>query len=235
MNILTSTVVASTNPEHVDVVWANGLAKQGRFHVALPQNLPDREVIAELAAMHELLVVRAIFGEERAGNVLDLCVSSGAIKKLAQRRSNKEHLAPYANFLAIRFADARITVAQKCPWLKPRAEQNVAKLTPSGGALEDELELRPFGRVALTRHAIDRFAIRSNNAESMADTWRALRLILSNRLEEVVLNEAQRREKLERHGVEGRIFHHRDSHWNFVVCYTPGQTARILTSYYERR
>lgn len=240
MNIITTCVVTPAADSYVDVVWVMGMArqgKQGRIRVALAADVPDRTVIAELAAMHYLLVVRAVLSEDRAGNALDLRVSSGAIKKLAQRRSTKAHLVPYANFLAVRFADANIEVQQKATWLKPRAENDVVELTLTSDALDDELELRPFGRVALTRHAIDQFALRSNRPEDYSECWRAIRLILSNRLEEVVQSDDARREKLERHGVDGRVFYHRDSHWNFVVGEAPGQgnTPRILTAYYTRR
>lgn len=231
MNILTTCVVGAKTDPVISVVWAMGVATQGRLLVHVPEDAQDRDALAELTALHHLLVTQAVIGDDRAGNALHLIVSSGAIKKLAQRRSTKLHLVPFANFLATRFAEATITVEQKATWLKPRAENRIAEVALTADALDDELELRPFGRVALTRHALDQFGMRANNPESPSDTWRAIRLILSNRLEEIPVSEETAREKLERHGVEGRIFYHADSRWNFVVAGGENQVPRIVTAY----
>jgi hypothetical protein len=211
----------------------NGLNIQGRIRVVVPPAFHDRDVIAELAALHHLLVVRAVFGDDRAGNGLTLNVSAGAIKKLAAQRSAKQHLVPFANFLAVRFADANIEVKTKLTWLKPRADNNVEEIVATGEALDDELELRPLGRVTLTRHALEQFAIRSNRPEAYSDAWRSIRIVLSNRLEERVASEETRLARLERHGIEGRVFYHPDSRWNFVVTEAEGEPRRIVTAYHD--
>ncbi|WP_341678722.1 hypothetical protein [Niveibacterium sp. SC-1] len=231
MNILTTCVTGQKADQSVEVVWALGTATQGRLHVSVPPNVQDRDTVAELTALHHLLVMLAVFGNDRAGNALYLTVSSGAIRKLMQRRSTKTHLVPYSNFLATRFADASITVEPKAAWLKPRADKRVEVLELDSHSLEDEIVLRPFGRVALTRHALDQFGMRSNSPEAPSETWRAIRLILANRLEEVSIGEELVRGRIERHGVEGRIFYHADSRWNFVIAAAEGQRPRIVTAY----
>jgi hypothetical protein len=218
---------------HVDVVWTNGLNIQGRIRVVVPPALHDRDVIAELAALHHLLVVRAIFGDDRAGNSLILNVSAGAIKKLVAQRSAKQHLVSFANFLAVRFADADIEVKTKLTWLRPRAENNVEEIVVTEGALDDELELRPLGRVTHTRHALEQFAIRSNRPDAYSDAWRSIRIVLSNRLEERIASEETQLARLERHGIEGRVFHHPGSRWSFVVTEAEGEPRRIVTAYHD--
>lgn len=125
MNILTVLAQPTDNPELFEVFWANGVQKQGLLKVHVTTGVADKDVIAELGALHHLLVVKAIFGQDRAGRAaqkqttapsqdedadrLQLNVTSGQIRKLMQQKSKKPHLNAFAFFLATRFAGSNIT------------------------------------------------------------------------------------------------------------------------------
>ena len=67
MNKLTTLCRPTDSPKRFDVLYVNGAQNQGTLHVTVEADEPDAPVSAELAALHHLLVKKAIFGTDRAG------------------------------------------------------------------------------------------------------------------------------------------------------------------------
>jgi hypothetical protein len=90
----------------------------GTIRVTLDEkHQEDRSILAELAALHHLLEVRQIHGENRLGVNLTIEVSAGAIKKALAKGAlkkdgkggtSKKHVADCAEFLATKYFEANI-------------------------------------------------------------------------------------------------------------------------------
>ena len=148
MNILTVLTKPTDNPRHFEVYWANGVQNQGLLRVRVEQSCDDLDVVAELGALHHLLVIKSIFGSDRAGRSahlndtpdpgaedsdrLQLNVTSGQLRKLMQQKSKKLHLVPFALFLSTRFAGSNIVVKNDASWIKPRAYEYVEEIVVNG-------------------------------------------------------------------------------------------------------
>ena len=80
--------------------WSTGLKNHGIVTVQLSSESSDQALIAELITIRHLLFTRQIFGRKPvSGKGYELRVFSGAIKKIAQGRSTKEHIVRYGLFL----------------------------------------------------------------------------------------------------------------------------------------
>ena len=252
MNILTVLAQPTDNPELFEVFWANGVQKQGLLKVHVTTGVADKDVIAELGALHHLLVVKAIFGHDRAGRAaqkqttapsqdedadrLQLNVTSGQIRKLMQQKSKKPHLNAFAFFLATRFAGSNITVSHDRQWIKPRALENVEEIT-IGAALDDLMDVPGVGIAAVSVHAIEQIQRRGNGL-SLAEAWHQIRRVVRNLDYEVVVSEEKRRRDVDRHGYSGRCLYSTLTEWNVVVTPAKGHDRSIpviATAYFERR
>lgn len=252
MNLLTVLAQATDNPDVFQVFWANGIQKQGLLKVHVTAGAADKDVIAELGALHHLLVVKAVFGQDRAGRAaqkqsvgstpdedadrLQLYVTSGQIKKLMQQKSKKPHLNPFAFFLATRFAGSNITVSQDRQWIKPRALENVEEITV-GAALDDLMDVPGVGLAAVSVHAIEQIQRRGNGL-SLAEAWHQIRRVVRNLDYEVLVSEEKRRRDVDRHGFSGRYFYSTLTEWNVIVTPAKGHDRSvpvIATAYFERR
>src|ERR1035438_2769998 len=112
MNILRTFAVATTEPDQFLVYWTNSpVCPRGILRVRVSADIEDRLIVAELAAVKHLLDQKSVLGQELVGNAgIQLCVSSGAIRKLFLRKSNKTHLIPFAQFLTTRYAGCQLIV-----------------------------------------------------------------------------------------------------------------------------
>ena len=82
-------------------------------------------------------------------------VSQGAIRKLSLRRSDKSHLAPYANFLTTRFAGCTMEVCKKQDWYGDLPDTARLSLTVNGPRRE-MVRIRNLGDVAVSSHVLER-------------------------------------------------------------------------------
>ena len=161
MNILKVFTVATSEPDQFLVYWTNSsVCLKGIIKIRLTANIEDRAIAAELSALKYLLEQKCVLGQNIAGNAgIQLSVSSGAIRKLMHRKSNKVHLAPYAQFLTTRFAGCQLVVEKDRQWFDDCTPNLVEDLLISGPALET-IQVSGIGKVCVTRHIIDRFAER---------------------------------------------------------------------------
>lgn len=92
----------TADPRTFECFWTTG-NKQGVVETRIDDpRVDDPAIIAELSTLHHLLSYRSIFGEGRAGNSLTITVSFGAIRRVANRSSDKKHLFAHARVLGTR-------------------------------------------------------------------------------------------------------------------------------------
>jgi hypothetical protein len=236
MNELTVFTRATEQPERFEVSFANGVQRQGVLRIDVPFAIEHRDVAAELGALHHLLIERAIFGDDRAGNNLHLTVSRGQVRKLIQRRSGLPELTPWASALSVQFADAHIRIENRsAAWEKPRRLDHVTEFM-----LADRLDLiyqvPGFGPTRLMAHALDQFCARANHIEAH-EGWRQIRYMLGPALQRVLrdpkLDEAAR----ERHGTNAVILYAPATGWNFVIAQPNDRSPlpTITTAYHRKQ
>lgn len=253
MNILSLITRPGATALEFNVVWANGLQRQGTIRVRLAQEVADPVVAAELGALHHLLVRRAIFGDDRAGRAVNrdglddqdadpdagrvqLRVSSGQIRKLMLGTSKKTHLVPFAFFLSSRFYGANVAVSNDTSWIKPRAAANVEEITVSG-ALDDWQDVPGVGLSVLSQHALEQLRIRGNGLDP-AGAWQQLRRIVKSCTQEVNAGDAKRQRDIARHGYPGRCLYSPQSGWNIVITAPNGSDRSmpvIATVFFDKR
>lgn len=252
------TVIArpGVSPGCVAVRWRVGArladgriqaGKQGVVNVDLKLDVDDKPIIAELCALHHLLVEREILGEGRAGNGLIIIVSAGAIKKLKQEKTAKKHLVPFGRFLMTRFREADLLVSPDASWIEPVA--NPAR-TFEMEVTEPPMEVVSFhgiGPVYVTQHVIKRFAQRHGfvvadrhgNVVDDADgtgftkAWRAFcAMVADPRIQRTELPDDVMQAKAEKHyDGAGEHYLHPQSRWYFTIVRKPTGLPIIKTAY----
>ena len=161
MNILKTYAVATPEPDQFLVYWTNStICPKGILKVRVSADIADRAIAAELASVKYLLEQKCVIGQNLVGSSgIRIFVSSGAIRKLMHRKSDKVHLAPYTQFLATRFAGCQVDVDKDRRWFDGFAPSSVEDLLVSGPA-QETIRVHGIGEVCVTRHIVDRFAER---------------------------------------------------------------------------
>jgi hypothetical protein len=154
-----NTLIVYTSPKtgsKYNVFWMTGENTRGVVEVT-PPDIDDADVASELVAIRYLLEECNVCGHKKTGNGLRLRVSQGAIRRLVQVRSSKDHLAPYAVFLRTRFIGADIAVEKDTGWTDhPSCLSNKSSLLVER-AKPVLVTLGGFGEVEVTAHAIEQF------------------------------------------------------------------------------
>ena len=140
-------------------------SKGGIVTLSLNQKWPaDRKILAELAAIHHLLCIEQVHGKGRMGGNIEIEVSFGAIRKALLKGSikdtdkgetDKHHVALFAKFLATKFFETKISVAQasKQNNLEPKITANhFITVDDVPGVFIDSA----IGKVIISRHALNR-------------------------------------------------------------------------------
>lgn len=214
---LTIHTKATGTPNLFETYWTTG-RKQGVIEVAISDpDTHDAAIIAELSAMHFLLSHKEICGSDRAGNGMEINVTFGAIRKLAQNTSNKKHLFPHARFLLTRYAEAKIAVSKDSNWISlARAENRREQLTIDE-PLPETIQIAGIGKVGLSVHIIERMMERANYA-SLGAAWRHLyRMLGGGKVSEVPLPADIAQLKESKHGSVGKHLRVASEPWRFVL------------------
>jgi hypothetical protein len=161
MNILKTYAVATSEPDQFLVYWTNSpVNPRGVLKIRITANIEDRAIAAELAAVKHLLDQKCVLGQKLVGNAgIRISVSSGAIRKLMLRKSNKMHLIPFAQFLTTRYAGCQLSVSKDKRWFEGFVPNAVEDLLVSRPQFET-IHVRGIGDVIVTQHILDRFAER---------------------------------------------------------------------------
>lgn len=216
---LTIHTKAASAPNRFESFWTTG-RKQGVIEVSIAdQTTPDAAIVAELSALHFLLSHKEVCGADRAGNSMELNVTFGAIKKIAQGTSNKRHLMAHGRFLMTRFAESSISVSKSDSWISEARADNRREELIIDEPLPEVIQVNGVGKVGLSFHIIERMMERANYA-SIGAAWRHLRDMLgSSRVSEVQLPAAVVREKIAKHGSIGKHLRVPSEPWHFVVSH----------------
>ncbi len=216
-------------PEIFKVYWACGKNTQGIVTVTVTCTTQSNEVVAELCALQHLLEIRDVCGKDRAGNALTIICSAGAIRKLAQGKSDKESLAPFALFLRTRFADASISASKDEAFISlPKANNHVDELIIDRPMLS-AVEFPDGLKVGVTHHALSAYMVRYQ-VTLAANAWRALRAAVSHpqtRLQQVTAEENNEHGKTVRAYVTAEGL-------RLIVAEDP-VGPRLLTCYYAHK
>lgn len=209
---------ATATPNRFETYWATGRSKQGIIAVTVAEREQlDPAIIAELSALHYLLSHKEVCGTDRAGNNLDVQVTFGAIRKLAQNSCNKTHLFAHGRFLLTRYADARITVAKDAGWIREDCVRNRFEELQIDEPLIEIVQVHGIGKVGLSMHVMERMLDRAN-FPSIAAAWRHLnKLLACPQLKEEHLPADIVRQKADKHGSVGRHLRAPCSPWRFVI------------------
>lgn len=177
MNLLKTYTFATELPDTFLVYWTNSIIRpKGVLRVRVLPQIEDRQIVAELAAMRHLLEDKGVVGNTVVGNAgTRLIVSAGAIRKLQAMKSGKSHLAPYANFLATRFAGCPISVDKDTHWFDGFQPEPVDKLQVTAPHREI-VKIAGLGEVSVTQHMLERVADRllAEAERSAQAAWKKL-------------------------------------------------------------
>ncbi len=219
---------------------------QGSLRVSVNEvHASDRAALAEIHALHYLLEVREIHGENRLGTDMRVCLSSSAVRKALLKGSLKVHgtgkaesaaVGAAATFLATKYFEATYEV-QRWKDEEPKAVEPEMLLSlgprfPRVG-LQCSLLNRP---VQITRHAMHRWVGRisegldrysENDLSKIPDArwtkaWRTLAGVLNHKglLRADLLPEVARKYQ-QRYGMSCVYLHFSDAMAVFVLADGP--------------
>ena len=216
---LTLHTKATATPNQFETYWTTGRT-QGIIDVTISATeTQDAAIIAELSAMHFLLSHKEVCGSDRAGNGMEINVTFGAIRKVAQNTSNKKHLFAHGRFLLTRYADAKIAVSKDHDWIRLERAENRRESLVIDEPLPEIVQINGIGRVGLSFHIIDRMMERANYA-NIAAAWRHLcRMLGGGRVSEVALPADVAQQKAVKHGSIGRHLSVASEPWRFVLSH----------------
>lgn len=246
MMILSTIPVAVKNTNNVRVYWSTGMRKHGVVTVDVKQQ-KDREIIAELAAIRYLVFDKKVFDRRPVGGSgYQLRVYSGAVKKLAQRRSEKPHLVAHALFLSRSFSGVNITVMKQKvtdplfgtvdTWI-----YDCISLPGSSGQAVQEHWSTAIGPLCITQHAIEQFEKRLNlqNRDPLANPVASLLRALNvgpERFVRVRLPAKARLQKALKYDQKARVEHWKDIRSGLhlsVARENPADPGTLLTCFYR--
>lgn len=234
---LTLHTKATALPNLFETYWTTG-RKQGVIDVSISaKETQDTAVIAELSAMHFLLSHKEVCGNDRAGNGMDINVTFGAIRKVAQNTSNKKHLFVHGRFLLARYADAKIAVSKDNDWIRPERAANRRERLVVDEPIPEVIQITDIGNVELSFHIIERMMERANYT-SFSAAWRHLcQMLGGSHVAEVALPDAISQQKASKYGAVGRHLRVASEAWRFVLtkdCRRAGHGLPVLVTAYVR-
>jgi len=236
MNLLKTYTSTTELPDTFLIYWTNSVIQpKGILRVRIQPEIRDGIILAELAAMRHLLEDKGVAGKNIIGNAFTkLVVSSGAIRKLQAMRSDKHHLAPYANFLTTRFAGSWISVSKETLWFDGFQPECIEELQVTKPCRE-AVRISGLGEVSVTHHALERIADRllAESDRSAQAAWKKLVSLASDPL----VHEVSRQgfwagiRNGQQGKQEGRYFLNPKSNLILVVTDNHGEGKRLVTIY----
>ena len=191
----------------------------------------DRPVIAELCALNYLMSgLRPIYGSSIAPPTSKTTVSSGAIKKLFRKDTQKETLIPFGRSLFFSFADVGLHVSKNTKWTDVLPVVEEMRIVAAHSHWESANVFCLDREVALTRHAIERFQERICSKGLRPTLVSLRRLLASPDTRPISISEYRERAALARYGKAATILMHQASKTVFVV--TPEGDDLVLVSVY---
>lgn len=215
------------------VQWFSGTKRSGFINVMLNKPQTESALLGELIAIRYLLFSGKAFDRKNMGGTgVRLVVSRGAIKKLANNRSDKTYLIPVAAFLQGRMSGAEIVVSQSKDVFK-LAEVCEEETIIASDILNPEfeaLDLPALGKVVITDHALSQFINRAPDCGKKP--WVSLLARASNeRLKQLPIpkNVLEHKERKYGRADNVELWGHDSSPFKFLVINEEGQSRRLVT------
>lgn len=204
-----------TRPEGDEFLslWRLG-RKQGMVYVKVDAGIEDREVVAELCALHHLVEDVHLLGDNRNGLHLELTVSNPVVLDIRRGKSKKKDLYAFAVLLMTKFKEVPVVVDKDCTWLGEGAATRVRRIEVTEPP-KLFMEVKGYGRVSVRQHAFEQFRARLNQA-SAVDAWREMQRV--GRAGMVPIRNEERGST--------KLFH-AETYWVFVVA----DDGNLVTSY----
>lgn len=236
MMTLTTHPVAISSDSH-RVYWWTGTKNYGALTVKINEDLQDGSLIAELCAIRFLLFEKKVFKvDPTSGHGYKLVVSSGAIKKLYNGKSQKKQAEPYAAFLSARMQGVTIEVGHPFGPLDhddPNADIDYCEATATSfRTIAQTVDTPCIGPVVVTLHAIQRFKERGNpGGDEIQKPWASLvRQLQSPALRRIQLADEVLEHKARKYAAQGEseFWSAPDSALRFVIVRN-GETRTLVT------
>lgn len=248
MNILSVFTKPTDNERVFHVYWANGMRRQGVLRVTVPfDDGIELRVVAELCALHCLLVRRAIFGRDRAGvgkgrkdelgqleaagSQLRVNVSIGKVRKLLMGRSSEaDQYYSFVRWFQVRFKGAKLQT-EGGDWIRPRASQHMTEMLAERAL--DDIQVHPYlGELAISMHSVKRFAERGTQHEPHV-AWQNMRQILIGCRHIVEESEAATRHAQDKYGIGTVLLFDAEYGWTFRIARGDGhrRIPTVVTCY----
>jgi len=203
----------------VRVFWRTGLHRRQAVDIKLNLDCSDKQAAAELIAIRFLLGDAHAFSKNRVGKNLRIVVSKGAIKKLSRQATQKKNLYDYGYPIFTRYAGAEIVVSKDSSWFPTADELNEVPVV-SGEDYNgmEKIESEQLGQVAITRHALERYAQHCDTI-NIDTTWKNLcRRLINTKMERLKLPERVILHKLKRYGQEPEVWMNPENPLHYVFC-----------------
>lgn len=246
MMTLSTVPVVTDTLNNINVHWSTGLKNHGIVTVQFSSESSDQALIAELITIRHLLFTRQIFGRKPvSGKGYELRVFSGAIKKIAQGRSTKEHIVRYGLFLTGPMFGVQIKVIKQQhtdPLFGSSDTQQIDSIDArdNGNLIPQELWETPMGQLYITRHAIEQYEARLNerNRDPVANPERSFfNAITSNRaysFRKTTLPESVLKHKLAKYGDDNlEVWRNPETNLHVTILRKENPHGMLVTSYYR--
>lgn len=215
--------------DYIPVHWRlDKTARQGIVNVRVDPALSDRHIIAELCALRYLIVDRERFGSNSAPKGSVVTVTSGAIKKLRNKDSEKGGLVPYGRFLYLALDGAELTVDKVASWGATLPVHEIHWIDASFSFLEIAHAHALNCEISVSRHAIERYQERNGTASARKALHGIRRLLSNETTRRMSVSEAKRFKALLRHWKDAELLLHADSDTVFVIV-PEGQGSVLAT------
>ena len=216
----------------VFVYWRTGNSNFGVVEVNFNEPIPDIDIASELLAARHLFFDQRVFNVTPAsGKSFELIITKGAIKKLVLGKSDKKHLARYAQFLTDggRLAGININVKPDLT-LNPTdtAEASAVKssidIEHKDYRIQETINTPAIGEIVVTEHAVDRYVQYHRSGEIKTPWVSLISRLMNPDLKQFPLDQRIVEHKKRKYGSDNEIHiwgHESSAHRYGVVAQMP--------------
>lgn len=222
------------------VFWRTGMRNSGTVEVLMADATEDAEITAELVAIKYLLFDKQVFDRvPLSAKGYKLIVSRGAIKKLAQGRSDKAHLQHYAFGLTHTMKGVAIEVAHRTDWVTEQTLENVELIDQSSISIRnhDIVDTPALGKVLVTQHAVEQYQTRSPNEDPTVPRATLIRRLSHPELISFALDDRVLAHKARKYGRSDNVevWGHETSATRFLTVRDEEKGVRTLVTVFRRK
>lgn len=243
-----NTIIKQNDDNSAYVAWWTGQSKYGVILVKCDPII-DVKIQSELLAIKYLLFIKRVFNRDIVGgNGYQLNVSSGAIKKLVNKKSTKKELIPYARFLNVEMAGVNINIVKSHPNLpEPLIGLDFSSIDDSefevissdideSNAIENSTIKTKFGDVILTKHALEQYKKRNIFGEAKNPVKSLITQLQHTELQQFDITPFSNfLKKLKYKTSDTEIWGHPSSLLKFIVVKNNHSDQKVLVTVYLKK